>query len=226
MNLLKNRIVNYFVYRIKRKKYEKNYKQYWKDERSPTMKDEWDIDPLSFEYGNNVQEFLLNHIKNSQTILEYGCGFGRILKLLNEKYNNSIKMYGVDISQKLLEDAKINIGNDNVSLKQVDGEHIPFPDKFFDLSYTSGVLTHVPEKDYRKICKELIRVTKHIIIHIEYSTTYSIKFPHKYKKFYNERGYNVIGGKRPDVQGDHMWYTVFLEETKETQQNTTEMTKN
>lgn len=209
VNILKNRVMNFFVYRIKRRVYEKNYKQYWQYERHH-LKNEIESDPVTPEDTNNIREFLSNYIKNSQTILEYGCGFGRILKSLNEKYNSAIKMYGVDINQKLLEDAKINISNDNIILKQVDGKHIPFPDKFFDLSYTNVVLQHVPEYDYRKICKELIRVTKSVIIHIECSVNYIHKFPHAYEKFYKEKGYKVIGGKRQDVWGDKLWYTIFL----------------
>ena len=51
----------------------------------------------------------LNLITDSSTVLDFGCGMGRVSKKLIEEFN--CKVYGTDISDSMLTFAKLNVAN-------------------------------------------------------------------------------------------------------------------
>ena len=91
-------------------------------------------------------------IKESDKILEVGCGAGHILEKVRKG-----KLYGIDISEIQLERTKKRMG-DKVELKKAPGENIPYEDKFFDKILCSEVIEHVI--DPREVLKEISRVLK------------------------------------------------------------------
>jgi ubiquinone/menaquinone biosynthesis C-methylase UbiE len=78
-------------------------------------------------------------IKDTDKVLEVGCGAGHIL----EKISKGI-LYGIDISETQIERAKKRLGK-RVTLLKSAGESIPFEDKFFDKLLCSEVIEHVLE---------------------------------------------------------------------------------
>ena len=168
---------------------------------------------MSEKYDNDIADYIASQIKCSGTILEYGCGFGPNLRKLEEKLDESCKIYGLDISSLALKEGA-NYIHGRAVLQKVDGTRIPFDNDFFDLSFTAAVLEHVPKKDFVKICDELVRVTKKTIIHIEASRTYYTKFPHDYKKFYAQKGYPVKFFKLPGFDETFTWYQISLDGEK------------
>ncbi len=91
-------------------------------------------------------------IKESDKILEVGCGAGHILEKVRKG-----KLYGIDISEIQIERTKKRMG-DKVELKKAPGENIPYEDKFFDKILCSEVIEHVI--DPREVLKEISRVLK------------------------------------------------------------------
>ena len=91
-------------------------------------------------------------IKESDKILEVGCGAGHILEKVRKG-----KLYGIDISEIQIERTKKRMG-DKVELKKAPGENIPYEDKFFDKVLCSEVIEHVI--DPREVLKEISRVLK------------------------------------------------------------------
>jgi ubiquinone/menaquinone biosynthesis C-methylase UbiE len=91
-------------------------------------------------------------IKESDKILEVGCGAGHILEKVRKG-----KLYGIDISEIQIERTKKRMG-DKVELKKAPGENIPYEDKFFDKILCSEVIEHVI--DPREVLKEISRVMK------------------------------------------------------------------
>lgn len=88
------------------------------------------------------------------SILEVGCGDGRIINPLVNKYE---KVCGLDISKE--------------SLKQVKGLKIegnvcdlPFEDNSFDIVLSCEILEHLPFKVYDKALKEIERVANNYIL--------------------------------------------------------------
>jgi methyltransferase family protein len=79
------------------------------------------------------------------TILDYGCGWGRILRVMY-RYSPPETLYGIDpweSSLQICRDTRL-LGN----LARCDDvpRDLPFPGVTFDLVYASSVLTHLSEK--------------------------------------------------------------------------------
>lgn len=91
-------------------------------------------------------------LKESDKILEVGCGAGHILEKITKG-----KLYGIDISEIQIERTKKRMG-DRVELMKAPGENIPYEDKYFDKVLCSEVIEHVI--DPREVLKEISRVMK------------------------------------------------------------------
>jgi len=91
-------------------------------------------------------------------ILDIGCGKGRDLMQL-AKFGT--RVIGIDFSDKMIEEAKIKISEENIRGIQLivgDATNLPFPNKVFDKVLASEVIEHIP--DYTKAILEMIRVVK------------------------------------------------------------------
>jgi len=97
--------------------------------------------------------------------LDFGCGIGRMTILMAEF---GIEAYGIDISEVSIDKAKelceyLGYPELKKRFKVFDGLHIPFPDNFFDLTISSGVLDSMPFEIAKLLIKEIERVTKKLI---------------------------------------------------------------
>lgn len=99
-------------------------------------------------------EFLAieEHVKDNMNIAEIGCGKGRFLKLLNQKFNN-LSLTGVDISKEMI----ACLPND---IKGVVGalEHIPLEDETYDIVLCIEAIEHSINVELS--VKELVRILK------------------------------------------------------------------
>ena len=97
-------------------------------------------------------------------ILEVGCNLGNQLLLLQQLgYSN---LHGVDVQSHALEMAGSR--TKSVNLVQASAFALPYPDKYFDLVFTSGVLIHIsPENIPAALC-EIHRCAKSYIWGSEY----------------------------------------------------------
>lgn len=102
--------------------------------------------------------FLADYISDGDKVLDYGCGNGRLLEILN---NKKIDYVGVDISQKLIDIAKTKYPSQNRSFSKIAGQaSLAFPDDFFNKIISVAVFHHFPEKYAEVMAKELYRITK------------------------------------------------------------------
>jgi len=124
----------------------------------------FDFEKMLTNPPKEIQEFLdseilcINKLKPTRAILEVGCGYGRLLKILANKGENVI---GIDFSKKLLDKAKKSLSDyRNVDLMLMNAKALKFPDKFFDytlcLDATFGNMPGI-ELD---VLQEMKRVTK------------------------------------------------------------------
>ena len=90
------------------------------------------------------------------SILDVGCGSGRLLELLISKYPN-IEAFGIDLSENMIAQAKNNL-HSNVQLVTGDVEDMPWPDNVFDLMICNGSFHHYPNP--QKSLQEMQRVLK------------------------------------------------------------------
>lgn len=149
-----------------------NPSEYW-HERGKVYK-------KNFRYDENkrLQEDLLIEYLNGITgsfksVLELGCGFGRITKLLLTNYNNINEYLAIDLSPDQIENAKIHLS----SLKLSDKVKLDFMvsdilslnvDKKYDLVILSEVLLHILPSEIDSIIKKLLTLSKKHIINIDW----------------------------------------------------------
>ncbi|MEK6919287.1 MAG: class I SAM-dependent methyltransferase [Nanoarchaeota archaeon] len=124
-----------------------------------SQKEVWDsIADTWSEYRKDgilvVEEFLKDKKGN---VLDLGCGSGRNI------YPIKAKVYGVDFSEKQLENASIKAKNLGVSFQGVlaDAFDLPFNDEFFDSAICISTIHCIQSEDDRKeAINELFRVMK------------------------------------------------------------------
>jgi ubiquinone/menaquinone biosynthesis C-methylase UbiE len=100
--------------------------------------------------------------------LEFGCGFCRHLRYL--RYIPGLDIMGCDQSPTMLAQAAGLVEQSWLDKHVVPikaRESLPWPDKSFDIVYTASVLIHIQPCDVRDVVKELIRVARGHILHIE-----------------------------------------------------------
>jgi len=135
-------------------------------------------------------EFIRDYTHENDNVLDYGCGNGRLLDLLDFE---NISYWGLDVSEKLIEIAKEKNQKQSVCHSGLDPESrlafqsgsaldsrfhgndtevcfqkinpssttLAFNDNFFNTIYSIAVFHHFPSKKYREdVAKELYRITK------------------------------------------------------------------
>jgi SAM-dependent methyltransferase len=97
-----------------------------------------------------------------RTVLDAGCGDGRILSCLAERY----RAVGVDVAHAALARGE--------NRERVAGilSQLPFPDDAFDLVVACEVIEHIPERALPQVLLELRRVAKsYILVTVPYRET-------------------------------------------------------
>ena len=173
-----------------------NPSEYWR-ERGKVYK-------KNFRYDKDKrlqEEFLLTHLSgisgSFKSVLELGCGFGRITKLLLTNYDNITEYLAVDISPDQIENAKTLISSAKLSNKVKldflvsDIQSLKL-DKQYDLVILSEVLLHILPTEIDSIVNKLISMTKRHIINIDWyedqppKTQASHNFIHQYESIYKK----------------------------------------
>jgi 2-polyprenyl-3-methyl-5-hydroxy-6-metoxy-1,4-benzoquinol methylase len=98
----------------------------------------------------------LRVFKRGGKILDLGCGYGRLSKVLLQL---GYEVYGIDVAAWAIEEAKKYAPGG--SFRPHDGISIPYPAGMFDGVLTWTVLQHVPPGDIRKVAHEIVQVLKH-----------------------------------------------------------------
>jgi len=93
-----------------------------------------------------------NKITNGSSVLEVGCGKGRILKRIHEMHPDC-KLYGVDISEGML-----SYVPDYIDTMVGNIESLPYSDNTFDVVYSVECIEHSP--NFSAAASELVRVCK------------------------------------------------------------------
>ena len=106
------------------------------------------IDKLKISYRPMVCPFddLLDIIPEHKSIFDIGCGSGMFLSLV-ATYKNPEKVYGIEIDDKLIENAKKIFKNINVpsEFKKYNGKTLPQEINLFKYITLIDVLHHIPK---------------------------------------------------------------------------------
>jgi ubiquinone/menaquinone biosynthesis C-methylase UbiE len=97
----------------------------------------------------------LMEIKPEDRVLEVGCGFGRVIKEIHDRY--ATRPYGVDVSPRVVREAMARVGRFSSELKAARAEHLSYADQYFDKVLSWGVFDLT---DQTRSLMEMSRVTK------------------------------------------------------------------
>ena len=178
-----------------------NPQQFW-TEQGKTYKEQ-------FRYNKKFElqeQMLIDYLKKnvslsfSSTVLEVGCGFGRITKLLLLNFPNIKEYLAVDLSPHQIENAKEYVrpkeiikkeGKANPDIKFIVSDIQSLQvDKKYDLVIASEVLLHVLPSEINEVISKLVNLSNKHIVNIDWYEEQIPKrvaphnFIHNYEEIY------------------------------------------
>jgi putative sugar O-methyltransferase len=148
------------------------------------------------KYMRLQEKLLIKHLTNYvftsdesiKSVLELGCGFGRITKLLLTKFPNIKEYLAIDLSPHQLENAKkyVDSNKDKITFFRSDIQTLDTNNKKYDLVIISEVLLHIIPAEIDSIIKKIISLSNKHIVNIDW---YEDNLPVDYKK---KATYNFI----------------------------------
>lgn len=121
-------------------------------------KEYWNMVANEKKFNTPFQmDLFKKYVDLDKKILDYGCGYGRVLKeLYDHGYNN---LLGVDFSSEMIHRAKELYPYIDFNL--IDGDTLNFDDESFDSIVLVAVLNCIHEEEKQvRLMKELYRVLK------------------------------------------------------------------
>ncbi len=105
--------------------------------------------------------FVLGPINRGETVLDVGCGAGFDMVIASRLVVSTGKVCGIDMTPEMAERARTNLrraGIANAEVQVSGAESIPYPDAFFDLVISNGVINLSPAKE--DVFREIYRVLR------------------------------------------------------------------
>jgi trans-aconitate methyltransferase len=159
-----------------------------------------------FRYNKNFElqekiliDYLTVHLSSSSfsTVLEVGCGFGRITKLLLSNFPHIREYLAIDLSPDQIENAKelikpeiepeVQVPNITFLVSDIQSFQIQ---KKYDLVVASEVLMHILPSEIAEVMSKLISMSNEHIVNIDWyeqqppSKVAPHNFIHQYEKLY------------------------------------------
>ena len=126
--------------------------------------------PYSEKEYKEQEQLILSYLKNLKflSVLEVGCGYGRITKLINQNFE--IQNYlATDLSSDLVKVASdYNKEFQNIEFKQSTIQDLGL-DKKFDLVIGIEVLQHVLPTDIQSVAQKLVDISNKYVINVDIS---------------------------------------------------------
>ncbi len=178
---------------IRRRLYRMDPRSYWQLEGGQKyLEDEaFLLGPGSM--SEKQGRFLAAEIEASgaTSVLEVGCGYGRMLKELSKSLSS--RLCGADFSESQLVAGREYLVPTVIPLVLADATRgLPFRSSSFDLVYTQGCLMHVPSPLDKTFRSELARVSRRYVLHTEEFTDSVHTFAHEIEGHYRTLGYRLV----------------------------------
>jgi len=142
-----------------------NPREYWLA-RGKVYKDKFKRNPDK----QLQEEMLLDYLKgigHFRTVLEVGCGFGRISKMILSNFPEIEEYVAVDMSPDQLENAKRYVNSDKIWFIESDIQSLQ-ADKKYDLVIAVSVLLHVLPRDVDQVVAKLVSLSKLNVVNVDY----------------------------------------------------------
>ena len=151
-------------------------------------------------------DYLKKNVSSPSTVLEVGCGFGRITKLLLLNFPNIKEYLAVDLSPHQIENAKEYVrpkeirkkeGKANLDIKFIVSDIQSLQvDKKYDLVLASEVLLHVLPSEINEVISKLVNLSNKHVVNIDW---YDEQTPKKIGPYYFIHNYEVIYKNIPSI---------------------------
>src|SRR5919107_5348160 len=155
----------------------------------------------NFKYDKNFklqEETLIDYLKafSFSTVLEVGCGFGRVTRLLLSTFPQIKEYFAFDLSPHQIENAKLNIKDVNGAKEKTEfmvSDIQSFQsDNKYDLVIASEVFMHVLPSEIKEVIRKLVDYSKEHVCNIDWyeesppRKAESFNFIHQYEKIYRD----------------------------------------
>lgn len=168
-----------------------------------------------YEDGLETAQWIKNEVSEymslqSKSILDWGCGPGRVIRHLPTVFGNGCRYFGTDYNAEYVDWCAENLAG--ITFKK-NGVYPPllFDDSAMDLIYGISIFTHLSEDGHYKWIAELTRVAKPggiIFITTHGNVTKQNLLPDEVRKF--EEGNLVVRG---DAKEGHRVCTAYHPES-------------
>lgn len=152
-------------------------------------KEQFKHDPANRRQEEALLEYLKMVNPPFETILEVGCGFGRISKIILSNFPGIQEYLAVDISPDQLENAKKYVQSDKIRFRESDIQSLQL-DKKYDLVLAVSVLLHVLPSEINEVVSKLVSFSKMHVVNVDYYEDNKPKqlaphnFMHEYEAIY------------------------------------------
>lgn len=107
----------------------------------------WDKSSASAEELSRINEVIgYLGLREGETVLDAGCGTGRLIPFLHNKVGKNGHVYGIDFSQEMLRIAKQKHHSENISFVKADITQIPLPSESIDRIICFCTFPHIDNK--------------------------------------------------------------------------------
>ncbi len=97
-------------------------------------------------------------VQESVKVLDFGSGNGASIPYV-KKYFPTAELNCLDVSERSLKIAESRFPA-LANYVPFDGQNIPFPDDYFDISFAACVFHHIDHSEHAALIKELYRITR------------------------------------------------------------------
>ena len=124
------------------------------------------------------------------TVLEVGCGFGRITKLMLNNFKGIKEYDAIDLSPDQIENAKRYVNSPLVKYQVSEIQAFNPNGKKYDLVLISEVLLHIMPSEIKAVMEKLISLSNKHVVNIDYYEdvqTLNLEeynFLHQYEQIY------------------------------------------
>lgn len=112
----------------------------------------------------------------AQRVLEVGCNLGANLSWIGQTIDPR-GVYGIDVNLKAL--GQLRRTHPQVNPIYATARELPFRDRFFDLTFTMGVLIHQPPETLPLVMSEIVRCSRRWVFCCEYFAEQPTEVPYR-----------------------------------------------
>ncbi|HEX7033333.1 MAG TPA: class I SAM-dependent methyltransferase [Nitrososphaera sp.] len=170
--------------------YSYNPREYWLA-RGKVYKEQFKHDPEKQLQEEALLDYLKTFTPTFQTVLEVGCGFGRISKIILSNFPGIKEYLAVDISPDQLENAKRYVKSDMIRFRESDIQSLQL-DKKYDLVIGVSVLLHILPSEIDQVVSKLVSFSRMHVVNVDYYENNKPEqiaphnFMHEYEAIYQD----------------------------------------